>query len=70
MKDVILYDKFKNRKEQMLEDTPDEFNMMQDDNGLSYNIKYTLQFYDKKKRAVYVEKSRTYINSEILKEIK
>lgn len=65
---VILFDKFKNRVEKITEMTTaqEEILIMQDIKGESHQIKYILQFYDKKSRPVYIEKQRTLIESSIL----
>ena len=59
MQKIILFDKFKNRKEDEVENVTEEILLQQEEEGTKYNIKYILQFYDAKRRAVYVEKSRT-----------
>lgn len=58
MKNAILFDKFKNRKETTLTKIEDEIVLTEKQE----EIKYKLQFYDNKRRAIYVEKSRTKLD--------
>jgi len=58
MKNAILFDKFKNRKETTLAKIEDEIVLTEKQE----EIKYKLQFYDNKRRAIYVENSRTKLD--------
>lgn len=59
MKNAILFDKFKNRKEAELDKLDDEITMTEKEE----EIKYKLQFFDNKRRAIYIEMSRTKLEN-------
>lgn len=54
---IITYDRFKKRQEVEVEDAPEELVRIED----NCEIKFLLQFYDIKRRAVYIEKSRVQL---------
>ena len=61
MIEAILFDKKNNRKEIQLPMPEEEIEVTEVRDGITYKISYVFQFNDKKKRAIYTEKSKTKV---------